>query len=144
MALTHLNKWMVFTAVSLAFCFLNLATFTSLGVVLFTMAGELHWSMTEAFFSFSLLGIACGLSSPLPELSLRRFGGRVTLGAGAALLVAGFALAASAHGLPTFYAAMILLGVGFSMAGNVPGVALTVRPSSRRSSATAAGAATGS
>lgn len=124
MALNNVNRWMVFTAVSLAFCFLNLATFTSLGVVLFTMAGELHWSMTEAFFSFSLLGIACGLSSPLPEMSLRRFGGRVTLSAGAALLVAGFALAASAQGIPAFYAAMILLGVGFSMAGNVPGVAL--------------------
>lgn len=124
MALVGYNKWLVFAAVSVAFCFLNLATFTSLGVVLFTMAGELHWSMTEAFFSFSLLGIACGLSSPLPEISLRRFGGRVTLSAGAALLVAGFALAASAHGIPTFYAAMILLGVGFSLAGNVPGVAL--------------------
>jgi len=124
MALRESSKWLVFAAVSVAFCFLNLATFTSLGVVLFTMAGELHWSMTEAFFSFSLLGIACGLSSPLPEMSLRRFGGRVTLCAGAALLIAGFMLAANAHGLFMFYTAMILLGVGFSMAGNVPGVAL--------------------
>ena len=118
------HKWMVFAAVSVAFCFLNLATFTSLGVVLFTMAGELHWSMTEAFFSFSLLGIACGLSSPLPAVLLRRFGGRVTLSAGAALLLAGFALAASAHGIPAFYSAMTLLGIGFSLAGNVTGVAL--------------------
>jgi len=124
MALRDYHKWLVFAAVSVAFCFLNLATFTSLGVVLFTMAGELHWSMTEAFFSFSLLGIACGLSSPLPEISLRRFGGRVTLCAGAALLIAGFVLAAVAQGIPTFYAAMVLLGIGFSMAGNVPGVAL--------------------
>lgn len=124
MALNRFNKWTVFMAVSLAFCFLNLATFTSLGVVLATMASELNWTNTEAYFSFSLLGIACGLSSPLPEMSLRRFGGRVTLSAGAALLVAGFALAAASHSIPVFYAAMILLGIGFSMAGNVPGVAL--------------------
>jgi MFS family permease len=136
MALSRFSKWLVFAAVSVAFCFLNLATFTSLGVVLFTMAGELHWSMTEAFFSFSLLGIACGLSSPLPELSLRRFGGRVTLGAGAALLVAGFALAASAHGIPVFYLAMILLGVGFSLAGNVTGVSLIAAWFERASSRT--------
>ena len=118
------DKWAVFGAVSLAFCFLNLATFTSLGVVLFTMAGELHWSMTAAAFSFSLLGIACGLSSPLPEITLRRFGGRATLSLGAGLLFAGFLLASVAASIPVFYAAMILLGVGFSMAGNVPGVAL--------------------
>jgi MFS family permease len=122
--LNHINKWLVFAAVSLAFCFLNLATFTSLGVVLYSMAGELNWSMTQAFFSFSLLGIACGLSSPLPEMSLRRFGGRITLSVGCALLCLGFILAARANGIPMFYSAMILLGVGFSMAGNVPGVAL--------------------
>ena len=124
MALVGFNKWLVFAAVSVAFCFLNLATFTSLGVVLFTMAGELHWSMTQAFFSFSLLGIACGLSSPLSEISLRRFGGRTTLCAGAALLCLGFVLAAHSDGIPMFYSAMILLGIGFSLAGNVPGVAL--------------------
>ena len=120
----QIDKWLVFAAVSLAFCFLNLATFTSLGVVLFTMAGELNWSMTAAASSFSLLGIACGLSSPLPEIAMRRWGGRATLAIGSALLTAGFSLAAMAQGIATFYAAMILLGIGFSMAANVPGVAL--------------------
>lgn len=124
MTLRSFDKWTVFAAVSLAFCFLNLATFTSLGVVLFTMAGELHWSMTAAAFSFSLLGIACGLSSPLPEMTMRRYGGRATLCVGSALLTAGFVLASVADSILAFYAAMILLGVGFSMAGNVPGVAL--------------------
>ena len=124
MGLRSFDKWAVFGAVSLAFCFLNLATFTSLGVVLFTMAAELHWSMTAAAFSFSLLGIACGLSSPLPEITMRRYGGRATLCIGAALLVVGFVLASVADSIGAFYAAMILLGVGFSMAGNVPGVAL--------------------
>lgn len=120
----RLQKWLVFSAVSAAFFFLNLATFTSLGVVLYGMVAELHWSMTAAGFSFSLLGIACGLSSPLPALTMRWFGGRATISLGAGLLFAGFVLASLSHSLPVFYLAMILLGVGFSLAGNVPGVAL--------------------
>src|SRR5258708_22411882 len=69
----RVNKWLAFSAVSLAFFFLNLSTFTSLGVVLYTMVAELHWTMTAAGFSFSVLGLACGLSSPLPAVCLKRF-----------------------------------------------------------------------
>jgi len=97
-----IGKWLVFSAVSFAFCFLNLSTFTSLGVVLFTMVGELHWSMTAAGFSFSLLGIACGLSSPLPALTMRWFGARTTLCLGAGLLLAGFYLASISQTIQVF------------------------------------------
>lgn len=119
-----LNKWIVFSAVSLAFFFLNLSTFTSLGVVLFSMVNDLHWSMTAAGFCFTLLGLACGLSSPLPTLTMRWFGTRATVCLGALLLLAGFALASVAESLLVFYAAMILLGIGYSLAGNVPGICL--------------------
>lgn len=118
------RKWLILAAVSLAFFFLNAATFTSLGVVLFTMVKELSWSQTAAGFSFSLLGIACGLSSPLPAATLRRFGGRFTVASGALVLCAGFFLAAGAHNLPTFYLATTLLGIGYSLCGNVPGIHL--------------------
>src|SRR5271154_5244533 len=69
------NRTCVFAAVSLIFFFLNVATFTSLGVVLYAMLSELHWSMTAAGFSFTLLGLACGLSSPLPALTMKWIGG---------------------------------------------------------------------
>jgi MFS family permease len=118
------GKWLVFSAVSLVFFFLNLATFTSLGVVLFTMVGELHWKMAAAGFSFSLLGIACGLSSPLPTLTMRRFGARTTICVGTGLLLAGFYLASISQSIAIFYVAMVLIGIGYSLAGNVPGVAL--------------------
>jgi MFS family permease len=120
----RVNKWLAFSAVSLAFFFLNLSTFTSLGVVLYTMVAELHWTMTAAGFSFSVLGLACGLSSPLPAVCLKRFGGRTTLFLGCVLLLAGFVIASVSHSIAVFYLSMLLLGIGFSLAGNMPGVYL--------------------
>lgn len=118
------RKWWILAVTTLCFFFLNGATFTSLGVVLFTMAGELHWSQTAAGFSFTLLGLACGLSSPLPAWLMKRYGGRLTMVLGGLTLAVGFTLAATSHGLPLFYLAMVLLGTGYSLAGNVPGVFL--------------------
>jgi MFS family permease len=114
----------VFGAASLAFFFLNLATFTSIGIVLFTMAAELHWSYTAAGFSFAFLGLACGLSSPLPALTMGWIGGRATTTLGAVFLVIGFWIASITQGILDFYVGMLFLGLGYSFAGNVPGVTL--------------------
>lgn len=111
-------------AVSISFFFINATTFTSLGVVLYAMSDALHWSQAAAGFSYSLLGLACGLTSPLPMLLVLHAGGRITLALGGLLLAAGFALAASSHGLWGFYAAMLLVGAGYSFAGNIPAVFL--------------------
>jgi MFS family permease len=118
------SKWQVFAAVSLIFFFLNGATFTSLGVVLYTMVAELHWSQAAAGFSFTLLGIACGVCSPLPAMMMSRFGGRWTIVAGAATLCLGFFLAAVSAGIWAFYVAMMLLGLGYALGGNVPAIYL--------------------
>ena len=80
------QKWFIFGAVSFAYFFVNFATFASLGVVLFTMADELHWSMTAAGFTFSLLGLACGLSSTLPTIAMKYVGARGSMAIGAALV----------------------------------------------------------
>ncbi|MBB6251998.1 CynX/NimT family MFS transporter [Nitrospirillum iridis] len=116
------REWLVLAAVSLSFFFLNAATFASLGVVLYTMVGELHWSYKAAGFSFSLLGIACGLSSVFPTTLIRRIGPRYTMTLGGVVLVAAYALASYTHGLLAFYTAMLLLGLGYSLAGNVPAI----------------------
>jgi MFS family permease len=118
------SQWQVFAAVSLIFFFLNGATFTSLGVVLYTMVAELHWSQAAAGFSFTLLGIACGVCSPLPALMMSRVGGRWTIVAGAATLCLGFFLAAVSASLWSFYVAMLLLGLGYALGGNVPAIYL--------------------
>ena len=117
-------KWPTLGAVSLVFFFLNAATFASLGVVLFTMIADLHWSQTAAGFSFSLLGIACGVASPLPAILMRHISCRAIIVLGGACLTAGFWLAYLSGGLGLFYLAMILVGVGYALAGNVPGIYL--------------------
>jgi MFS family permease len=116
------HKWLVFGAVSLAFFFVNFSTFASLGVVLFTMIKDLHWSNTAAGWSFSFLGLSCGLASPLPALTMKWIGGRATMGIGTVLLVVGFFLASISHSLAVFDVAIILVGTGFTFVGNVPGV----------------------
>jgi MFS family permease len=117
-------QWSTLGAISLVFFFLNAATFASLGVVLYTMIADLHWSQTAAGFSFSLLGIACGVASPLPAILMKRISCRVIIVLGGACLTAGFWLAGASSGLALFYLAMILVGLGYALAGNVPGIFL--------------------
>ena len=118
------QKWFIFGAVSFAYFFVNFATFASLGVVLFTMADELHWSMTAAGFTFSLLGLACGLSSTLPTIAMKYVGARGSMAIGAALFFFGCLLASISHSLIRFDVAIAMLGAGYTFAGNIPGVIL--------------------
>ncbi|SFU73997.1 MFS transporter [Pseudoduganella namucuonensis] len=97
------------------------ATFTSLGVVLPSMINEMQWSWSSAGLGFTLLGLACGLSSYLPAMFIRRLGVRQTFLLGALILASGFALLACCHGLVSYLAGMILLGTGFSFVATVPG-----------------------
>jgi MFS family permease len=118
------GKWLVLFAACLSFFFLNLATFQSLGVVLFSMVQELHWSFKAMGASFTFLGLACGLTSPLPGMLMQSLGSRITMCIGAVLLTAGFYLASVSSTLIVFYIAMLLMGAGYSFAGNVPSVYL--------------------
>jgi MFS family permease len=118
------RAWSIFAVVSLFFFFLTAATFTSLGVVLFTMASELHWSKSAAGSSFALLGLTCGLASPLPALLMKWIGTRWTLVLGGVTLAVAFTLASTSHGLIEFMTATGLMGLGFTLAANIPGVYL--------------------
>lgn len=118
------RKWLVFAAVSLMFFFVTGATFMSMGVVLYAMTAQLQWSQTAAGTSFSVLGLACCFSSPLPAILMNRIGARWTLLLGSALLAAGFFCAYITHGIGLFYCATGLMGVGFSLVANIPGVYL--------------------
>ena len=116
------RKWLILLSVSFMFMFATGATFTSLGVVLFTMMGDLHWSRAAGGICFSVLGLTCGLSSPLPAMMMARYGTRLTIAAGSLVLCAAFLLAATAHDLVPFVLSTGLMGIGFTMVGNIPGV----------------------
>jgi MFS family permease len=118
------QKWFVFSAAALAYFFVNFATFASLGVVLFTMVGDLNWSMTEAGFTFSLLGLTCGLTSTFPATATKYIGARGSMAVGAALFFFGSLIAAASHSLLVFDIAIAMMGAGYTFAGNIPGVIL--------------------
>lgn len=118
------RKMLVMFAASLGFFFATATTFTSLGYVLYTMVADLGWSQTLAGMSFSLLGLACGLSSPLPPLMMRAMGTRLTMAIGGLVLAAGFFLASIVHGIGVFFLATTLMGIGFSIVAPSPAVYL--------------------
>ena len=100
---------------------INASTFNSLGVVLPDMVRELHWNWTEAGFGFTVLGAACGGSALLPATLIRRFGVRLTLLAGTAVMVCGFLCLARAQGIAVYFAGTALCGVGYQMMALIPG-----------------------
>ncbi|WP_313437859.1 CynX/NimT family MFS transporter [Novosphingobium sp.] len=115
---------MVMFAASLGFFFVTATTFTSLGYVLYSMAGELGWSKAAAGLSFSLLGLACGLASPLPPMLMKVIGTRMTMFAGCLVLAAGFFIASQIEHLSLFFVATALMGIGFSLVAPSPAVYL--------------------
>lgn len=115
------HPWVTFTALSLMFFLVSAATFSSLGVVLPAMVGELHWNWTEAGLGYTFLGVACGLSSVAAAMCVRSWGVRLTLLAGTALLIGGFGSLAITHSVWLYLVGTILLGVAFSLATTVPG-----------------------
>jgi MFS family permease len=118
------RAWWIFGVVSLLFFFITAATFASLGGVLYRMASELHWSLSAAGSSFALLCLACGLASPLPAILMKRIGTRWTMVSGSVILTIGFALAAVSQSLWVFLVSSGLMGLGFTLTGNIPSVYL--------------------
>ena len=114
----------VLFSVSFGFFFVTATTFTSLGYVLYTMVAELGWSQAAAGLSFSLLGLACGLSSPLPPVLMKHIGTCNTMVCGGLVLAAGFLLAASIQSIGLFFLATTLMGIGFSLIAPAPAVYL--------------------
>ncbi|WP_242528137.1 CynX/NimT family MFS transporter [Novosphingobium sp. PY1] len=114
----------VMFAASLAFFFVTATTFTSLGYVLYTMVAELGWSKAAAGLSFSLLGLACGIASPLPPVMMKTVGTRMTMFLGCLVLAAGFLIASMISDLTYFFIATSLMGIGFTLAAPSPAVYL--------------------
>ncbi len=121
------EKWVVLSITALAFFFITATTFTSLAVLLYAMSADLHWSQGEAGLSFSVLALACGLTSPLPAICIRRAGVRATMLLGGILLAAGFGLAGRTASLAGFFVALSFMGSGFSLLAPVPGIFLIPR-----------------
>ena len=127
------RAWLALAALSALFFQITAATFTSLGVVLGAMVGELHWAWGEAGLGFTLLAVACGLASLAPAAVIRTLGVRWTLFGGGGVLAGGLALFATAQATPGYYAGAVLAGVGFALAAIIPGAFVLARSFQRPS-----------
>lgn len=128
-------RYTVLIALSLLYFLLTATTFNSLGLVLPSMVTELKWNWAEAGFGFTLLGLACGLTGMVPAVMIRRIGVSMTVLAGALLLMAGFITLAATHSVLAYDVGTILLGLGFSICGTVPGVHVISHSFQRQSTA---------
>lgn len=115
------RAWLVLVAATLALLFGSGTTFASMGIPLFAMAEEFHWSQAEAGAGFLATGIVCAIASMAPMLLIPRIGGRWTVVAGCLLLALGFLVAAKAQLLPMFYAAAAIFGLAFALVANASG-----------------------
>ena len=133
MRLSRTHPWITFTALSLLFFLVSAGSFNSLGVVLPAMVRELHWNWKQAGLGFTLLGVACGLTSVAAAASIRRIGVRATLLAGGAMLAVGFAALAMAHSVLTYLIGTSLIGIAFSFSTTVAGTHVLTAIFKRRS-----------
>jgi MFS family permease len=122
-AMTNIDwrAWSLLGVLGLVNFQINASTFNALGVVLPDMVRDLHWSWTEAGLGFTILGATCGFSALLPAALIRRFGVRVTLLAGTAVMACGFLSLARAQGIGLFFLGAGLCGVGYQMMALIPG-----------------------
>jgi MFS transporter, OFA family, oxalate/formate antiporter len=127
------SGWLTLALMSASFFIITAATYASLGLALPAMVAELHWSWTEAGTGFGLLGLFNGITSAVPATLIRRFGVRVTLLVGSAVMALAFLCLARADGLLLYFAGASLAGLGFNLLDSVPGTYLLsrlfVRPS---------------
>lgn len=119
-----LRFMLLFAALALNFFFIGALTFSSLGVVLPHMITSFGWSWAEAGMGFTLLALATGVCSPLPAVTLRYLGPRGNFGLGAVIMALGFFWLSAVSGITGFLSAATLLGVGFALLANVPGVTI--------------------
>lgn len=131
--MTAWRAWATLALLSLLFFLITAASFSSLGLVLPAMVGELHWSWTEAGAGFSLLGVFCGITAYVPAILIRHWGVRATLLAGAAVMALSFACMARVQGLALYFLGASLMGFGFTLLATMPGTYLLARGFARPS-----------
>ena len=83
------------------------------------------WSRSQLSFAFLLQRAESALTGPVEGWLVDRFGPRIVVATGVGLFALGFALLSQAQGLTSFYAAMLVLSLGSSMASMLaPSVAV--------------------
>jgi MFS family permease len=111
----------VLLALSVLLFLVTAATYSSLGLVLPDMVREMHWTWSEAGLGFTLLAVACGASSWLPRILIRRFGVQTALIVGTLVMSGGLLGLGLCRNLPIYFLSAIACGIGYQMMALIPG-----------------------
>lgn len=90
-------------------------TFYLIGALGPDMAANLGWNAATVYGGFSAAIVVMALVSPLAGRAVDHWGGHRVMPAGALLAAAGCAALAATHGVVTYFAAWMLLGVGMRL-----------------------------
>ncbi len=85
----------------------------SVGLLMDPLRREFGWSNGAASVLATIYSLSCMLGSPLIGLIVDKFGAKPVMAAGIVITAAGFLLVAFSSTLPAFYAAFLLIGVGY-------------------------------
>lgn len=118
------GRWLLMAMVSLVFFVTTGGTFSSLGVLLPAMVGELQWSWTEAGLGFTVLALFTGLSSTFPATIIKWFGIKAPYLAGGIMLASGFFILSITQSVTIYLCGAGLVGLGYSLTGAVPAVTI--------------------
>ncbi|MEQ8690582.1 MAG: MFS transporter, partial [Pseudomonadales bacterium] len=118
----RLTRWLIFLVLSADFFMVVGSTYGSLGVALPYMIEEMNWSWTSAGSGFTILALMSGLGSVLPAVIIRKIGIRANYLGGGLLMAGGFTMLALASDLPRYFLGTFMVGLGFPLLANVPGV----------------------
>jgi cyanate permease len=122
--LTERRKQLGVGLAAIIYVFGSATTFSTMGLVLFAMLRDLHWSETVAGGAFTTLILVCSVAHLLPVPMIAKIGARWTIVSGGVILAIAFMVAYATRDAITFYIAAGILGVGFSLVANAPGVYL--------------------
>jgi MFS family permease len=98
----------------------TVSIYTALGFAMPLMVHDQGWNFTEGGLGFTVVGGCIGGSSYVPAIMIRRYGVRITLLAGTALVGGGLAILGFTHTLPEYFAGAALCGVGYQMMTLIP------------------------
>ncbi len=122
--MTARREYLGLVAAAAILVFGSATTFSTMGIVLFAMLREFHWSEAVAGGAFTTLILTCCVAHLLPVPMIARIGARWTIVSGGVVLAIAFMLAYATQNFLTFYVAAGILGIGFSLVANTPGIYL--------------------
>ncbi len=85
----------------------------SVGLLLDPLMSEFHWKNAAASAMATVYSLAAMLSGPVVGILIDRFGSKRLMIAGIAITALGYLGLGFCHALPQFYAAFVLIGVGY-------------------------------